>query len=56
MQQFNKATAAVIAGAVVTIAVAFIPSQYKTPEIVGAGQTLITAALVYLVPNKPAAP
>lgn len=56
MQEFNKTTAAVIAGALVTVAAAFVPADYKTPELVGAGQTLITAALVYFVPNKPAAP
>ena len=48
MTSFNKATAAVLAGAVVTIIGAF---WQPDPTVLGAIQTLITAGLVYLVPN-----
>ena len=52
MTQYNKTTAAILSGAVVTIAAAYLP---LTPEVVAAAQTLITAALVWLVPNRVAA-
>ena len=51
MQQFNKATAAVIAGAVVTIIGSLVSLD---PTLTGALQTVITAGLVFLVPNKEA--
>ena len=56
MGEFNKTTAAVLAGAVVTIIAVFLPAQYRSPEVIGAAQTIITALLVYLVPNRPPAP
>lgn len=48
MTQYNKTTAAVLSGAVVTIAAAYLP---MSPEVIAAAQTLITALLVYFVPN-----
>jgi hypothetical protein len=60
MQQYNKTTAAVIAGAVVTILIA-ITNVYsdamalalKQPGVQAALQTLITAIVVYAAPaNK----
>lgn len=51
MQQFNKTTAAVLAGAVVTILGAF---WQPDPTVLGALQTIITAGLVWLIPNKEA--
>ncbi len=49
MSKFNKATAAALAGAVVTIIGAFVALD---PEVQSAIQTLLVAALVYFVPNK----
>lgn len=49
IQQSNKATAAVVAGAVVTAASAFVPVD---PEVLAASQTVLTALLVWLIPNK----
>lgn len=49
MQRFNKSTAAIIAGAVVSVAGAIWASVDK--ETLAAAQTLVTAALVWLVPN-----
>lgn len=48
MTKYNKLTAAVLAGAVVTLAAAYldIPTDAQ-----GAAQTIITAFLVWLVPN-----
>lgn len=48
IKRFNKATAAVLAGAVTTIAGALFAVDGET---LGAIQTLLTAALVWLVPN-----
>ena len=48
MKRFNKATAAVLAGALVTAAAAFWPLE---SELQGALQTVLTTALVWLVPN-----
>ena len=48
MSRLNKTTAAVISGAVVSIVGAFFD---PAPEILAAAQTLLTAALVWLVPN-----
>ena len=45
---YNKATAAVVSGAVVTIIGAF---WHPDPTVLGAVQTVLTALLVYLVPN-----
>jgi len=48
MKRYNKATAAVLSGAIVTvIGSAMVLDQ----ELSQALQTLITAALVWLVPN-----
>ena len=49
IQQSNKATAAIVAGAVMTIASAFAPVD---PEVLAASQTALTALLVWLIPNK----
>lgn len=49
MTQFNKATAAAVAGAVVTVLAAFLPLG---PELQGALQTVLTTALVWLVANR----
>ena len=46
---FNKATAAALAGAVATGVAAFFSLDV---EISGALATLLTTALVWLVPNK----
>jgi hypothetical protein len=48
MKQFNKASAAALAGTLVTLAAAFWPLE---SELQGALQTVLTAALVWLVPN-----
>ena len=48
MTKINKATAALVAGAIVTIIGAFVT---MTGELQGAVQTLVTAALVWLVAN-----
>lgn len=49
MTKFDKTTAAVISGAIVAI----VGSVFAVdPQILAAAQTLITAALVWLVPNK----
>ncbi len=48
MKRFNKATAAALAGALVTAAAALWPLG---GELQGALQTVLTAALVWLVPN-----
>lgn len=48
MGRFNKATAALVAGAIVSVVGSFLA---LTPEVQGAAITLITAALVWLVPN-----
>ena len=50
MGTYNKTTAAVLAGAVVTIVGAFWQAD---PTVLGALQTLVTAGLVYAVPNLP---
>lgn len=48
MKRFNKATAAALAGTLVTLAAALWPLE---GELQGALQTVLTAALVWLVPN-----
>src|SRR5690606_28151125 len=48
MQKYNKLTAAVLAGAVVTLIAAYVDVP---KEAQGAAQTLITALFVWLVPN-----
>ncbi len=48
MKRFNKATAAALAGALVTAAAALWPLE---GGLQGALQTVLTAALVWLVPN-----
>lgn len=52
MTQYNKATAAALAGAIVTAIGALLPGA--DPTLLGAVQTVITAGLVFLVPNKEA--
>ena len=49
MRKFNKTTAAVVAGAVVTLIGAFVAVD---AEVMASIQTVLTAALVWLVPNK----
>lgn len=49
MSKWSKATAAVVSGAVVTLIGAFVALD---PEVLAAIQTVLTAALVYLVPNS----
>ncbi len=53
MQRFNKATAAAVAGAIGVVIGAVFPEI--EPEVVAAGTTIVTALLVYLVPNREAA-
>lgn len=53
MQKYNKATAAVIGGAITTVLVALFPEWGQ--EVTGAIGTLVTAGLVWLVPNKESA-
>ena len=48
MKRFNKATAAVLAGALIAAAAAVWPLE---GEVQGALQTVLTTALVWLVPN-----
>lgn len=48
MTRFNKATAAALAGALVTVIAAFMP---MSSELQGAAQTVVTALLVLIVPN-----
>lgn len=48
MKRFNKATAAALAGALVTAVAAFWPLE---SELLGALQTVLTTVLVWLVPN-----
>lgn len=48
MKKFNKATAATVAGAIVTLAAAFVTLD---APLQGAIQTVLTAVLVYLIPN-----
>jgi hypothetical protein len=50
MQRFNKTTAATLAGALTTIVGSFWVEA--TGEMIGAIQTILTAALVWLVPNR----
>jgi hypothetical protein len=57
--QYNKLGAAVVSGALITIIATvfkvFYPElakQILTPEVVGAGQTLITAAAVFFSPGS----
>lgn len=52
LQTYNKATAAVIAQAATQLIAAFWLTN--DPELVQSIGAVITAALVYLVPNKPA--
>lgn len=51
MKQVNKTTAAIVAGSVVTLIGAFVALD---AELMGAIQTVLTAALVYLIPNEAA--
>lgn len=48
MKRFNKATAAVVSGALVTIVGSFVVMDQ---EFMASVQTILTAALVYFVPN-----
>ena len=48
MKRYNKATAAALAGAVITAVAAFWPLE---AELQSALQTVLTTALVWLVPN-----
>lgn len=54
MGAYNKTTAAILAGAAVTLIAVALPAEWKTVEVLGAAQTIVTAAIVYFVPNKPA--
>jgi hypothetical protein len=62
VQQFNKTTSAVVAGAIVTILVALLKvyggplsTMMDQPGVQAALQTVITAAAVYFGPaNQPA--
>lgn len=49
MGQYNKTTVTVVTGALATLAAAFAPAD---PEIYTAGQTLLSAILVWLWPNR----
>ena len=49
IKQANKTTAVVVAGSVVTILSAFAP---MAPEVTASAQTILTALLVWLIPNK----
>jgi hypothetical protein len=48
MKRYNKATAAALAGALITAVAAFWPLE---SELQGALQTVLTTVLVWLVPN-----
>lgn len=49
MKQYNKTTAAVLSGAAVSILGAVFVLD---AELLGAIQTVLTASLVWLVPNR----
>lgn len=49
VKRFNKATAAALAGAAATVIGSFLVIN---PETLSAVQTVLTAALVWLVPNR----
>ena len=49
MTKFDKTTAAVISGAIVAIAGVLFK---VSPEILASVQVIVTAVLVWLVPNK----
>lgn len=51
MQKFNKTTAAVVAGAMIAVLGAFLP---MSQELLSSLQVVVTAALVWLVPNAEA--
>ena len=51
IQAYNKTSTAILAGAVVTLLVHWVPMP---PVEAGALQTIVTATLVYLIPNLPA--
>ncbi len=51
MKRFNKMTAAALAGGLVTVAASLVALD---GELQGALQTVLTAALVWLVPNREA--
>jgi len=60
MQSYNKATAALIVGALLTVAgvlfKALAPGLYAqiwTGEFQGAVQTILSTAAVWLIPNAP---
>lgn len=61
LQQYNKLTGAILAGAVLTIMSTAVKAYFPdfgvkmwTPEVQGAVQTLVTGLTVYLSPpNKP---
>jgi len=50
MQKFNKATAAIVVGALLTALGAIFPGVV-TVEVQGAIATVVMAAVVYMVPN-----
>ena len=61
LKTFNKASAAVVSGAIVTLIGALIAPGDEAlgtdplgADLLGAVQTLLTALLVYLVPNQEA--
>jgi hypothetical protein len=63
MQQYNKLTGAILAGAVLTIISAAIDAYFPdfshrmwTPQVQAAVQTLVTALTVYLSPPNAMAP
>jgi hypothetical protein len=52
MQKYNKAIVAVLGGLVTLFAPAIPPlAEAATPEVIQSVSTLITAVLVYAIPN-----
>ena len=49
MQAYNKSIVALVSGAVIKIIEAYVQLD---PTVEGAIDTLVTAFLVYLIPNK----
>lgn len=49
MTQYNKATAAIVSGAIVTGLGLLVPGA--DPALLGAVQTVLTGVFVYLIPN-----
>jgi len=52
---YNKAIVAILGGVVTFVAAFGIDVSWATPELISGAGSFLTAVLVWLVPNKPAA-